>query len=69
MTMTPSEPFEGQADKTEQLHIRMDKWLKDWLKEYAKDRGVTMSQVVIEYVHALHMRELQQQESGDVESI
>lgn len=68
-TTPPNEPFEGQADKTEQLHVRMDLWLKDWFREYSAGKGTTMSQIVIEYIHALRMKELQEKESGDVESI
>ncbi|MCA8938749.1 MAG: hypothetical protein KDB07_02990 [Planctomycetes bacterium] len=62
------EPFEGQTAK-DQLHVRIDKWQKDWFRKYAASCGKTMSQVVLEYVHALYAKERQERESGNVESI
>jgi len=42
--------------KEERLQLRMDEELKIWFKKHAAVKGVTMSQVVIDFVRRLRRK-------------
>ena len=64
-----SNEYEGETDKV-QLHIRIDRYLKDFLQEWAdQEAGGSMSAILLRYIHAEWTKQKIRENNGDVDSI
>lgn len=52
-----------------QLHVRIDRYLKDFLWQYAEERDTTASDVLRKYIRELYEKHVIREESGDVEQL
>jgi macrodomain Ter protein organizer (MatP/YcbG family) len=55
--------------KKVQLHIRIPVWLKDFLQKKAEERGMTMTEFILQYIHQLWSEEQQQGFASDMLSL
>jgi len=52
-----------------QLHIRIDLYLKDFLKEWATREGVDMSTILLRYIREEFEKQQIRESNGDVEQL
>lgn len=55
--------------KKVQLHIRIPVWLKDFLLKKAEDRGMTMTEFILNYLHRLWEEDKQQEFAKDLAAL
>ena len=53
----------------EQLHIRIDPYLKEFLKEWACAKGVQMSTIILRYIREEYEKRVIRESNGNVEQL